>query len=93
VTGPVLHMRVASAPWWTALINSQERPQTSLGIAMYAALERALHDRRSAIHQQTFGWYERQRGLVASDQARAARIAVNTFAPTLKPGPRERGNG
>jgi hypothetical protein len=45
-------------PWIVALIaNEAPRPQTAIASAMYAALERALYDRRSELHRRTFGWY------------------------------------
>jgi hypothetical protein len=67
-----------AAPWFVRLITApseQARPRTAFADALYAALERALLDRRSAIHRQTFGWYDRERGLATGERARGARIA------------------
>jgi hypothetical protein len=48
-------------PWYVALVAARpERAKapTALEDALLSAVERAIHDRRHPLHQQTFGFYD-----------------------------------
>jgi hypothetical protein len=63
--------------WWIRFVADPDcaRPKTAIAAAMLRAVERALFNPRSELHARTFGFY-----LDTTGQARAARIAANTFA-------------
>jgi hypothetical protein len=68
-------------PWYVALVAARpERAKapTALEDALLSAVERAIHDRRHPLHQQTFGFYDAPEKVSGSLPGRDARQKEGT---------------